>query len=200
MSMERNCREWVAAVVEFARTGSEEVAGVREHLQDCSNCRARWEDERRVTSDLRVLRDAAHLRKPSEARHNQILREFDLVRRRSARPSLKWALAAAAVVLLAIGVVELPRLHRTPLVAQLNVGQENSEPDSDASDFVDVPYAPPLAAGEFVSVVRTQLQPAALARMGIAVDLGYPNDIAADVMVGEDGLPRAVRLVDAIDF
>ena len=68
------------------------------------------------------------------------------------------------------------------------------------NDFVEVPYAPPLATGEFVRIVRTELRTTALARMGIYVDAAGADEIPADVLLGEDGFPRGVRVLDALDF
>jgi hypothetical protein len=76
------------------------------------------------------------------------------------------------------------------------------EASSDASalssdDFIAVPYAPPLAQGEIVRVVHTDLYPQALASLGIGVDALSSGDTPADVVVGEDGIPRAVRITEA---
>jgi hypothetical protein len=76
------------------------------------------------------------------------------------------------------------------------------EASSDASalssdDFVAVPYAPPLAQGEIVRVVHTDLYPEALASLGIGLDPSSAGDTPADVVVGEDGIPRAVRITEA---
>jgi len=155
---------------------------------------------------MHLARDAARVRRPAEARRNWILSEFEAAQLRSIRPALKWAIAAAtAILLLAIGFVELRRsgIQRTLNAPQSIIAQESPEIEGlpiDSAGFIAVPYAPPLATGEFVSVVRTELQPTALARMGIYVDAGYTADIPADVVVGEDGLPRAVRLVEAMEF
>jgi hypothetical protein len=51
-----------------------------------------------------------------------------------------------------------------------------------------------------VQVVRTELRPTALARMGIYVDAIDADAIPADVMLGEDGFPRGVRVLEAVDF
>jgi len=67
-------------------------------------------------------------------------------------------------------------------------------------DFVAVPYVPPLATGEFVRVVRTELRPTALARLGIYVDTTDADELSADVLLGEDGFPRGVRVLEAGDF
>ena len=204
---EANCRKRASEIVECARTGAEPDAELRGHLVECSRCSERWEDERKLSSEFRMLRDAARFRRPSEARRIRILGEFEAAQRRSSRPWLKWTAAAAAILLLAIGsLVETRRSgpHRGLNRAKATMAQEGAAEieglPADSSGFVAVPYAPPLATGEFVSVVRTELQPTALARMGIYVDASYTADIPADVVVGEDGLPRAVRVIEAIDF
>ncbi|MEP6714678.1 MAG: hypothetical protein ABJC09_03835, partial [Terriglobia bacterium] len=60
--------------------------------------------------------------------------------------------------------------------------------------FIAVPYVPPLAAGELVRVVHAELYPSALASLGVNVDPSWTTGIAADLLMGEDGFPRAVRL------
>ena len=196
--MEAKCTRWTAEIVECTRTASEPGAELRDHLRECSHCRERREDERRLTAQMQVARDAARVHRPAEARRSSILAQFDAAQRRPIRPSLKWVMAAAALLALAIGLVEFRR--NAP---QSTIAQESAEIEglpADNGGFIAVPYAPPLATGEFVSVVRTELQPTALARLGIYVDAGYATDIPADVVVGEDGLPRAVRLIETMEF
>jgi predicted anti-sigma-YlaC factor YlaD len=200
--MSMNCREWISEIVECARGGSQPDAQLESHLKACPKCAARWEDEQRLSAQLRLARDAAAGRRSSEARREEIMRRFALVPRRSSHPSWKWVLGAAAVLLLAtvLGYVLRNGGHAKPTVLgiqQVAVGSYGFEESTgDANEFVAVAYAPPLAAGEFVSVLRTELQPTALARMGIYVDAAYTNTIPADVLVGEDGFPRAVRVVE----
>ena len=69
--------------------------------------------------------------------------------------------------------------------------------DEFAAGFVPVPYADtygPLEAGE---IVRVKLGRAALESLGFTV-AGAESDpqVLADVLVGQDGLPRAIRFVD----
>jgi len=66
--------------------------------------------------------------------------------------------------------------------------------------FVDVPFAPPLAPGDLVRVVHAELAPVELARMGVLVDDADAGVVPADVVVGEDGFPRAVRLSEEQQF
>lgn len=206
------CSRWTQEIVECARTGSEPAGELQRHLGACLDCKERWQNERSLTLQLRVLRDAAGLRRSSTARRDRIMREFAMARRHSVHPSLKWALAAAAILLLTFGLAYAlkdalhPRAgHPGPIVARKPMVARETAPEievgtADENGFVAVPYAPPLAAGEFVSVIRTELEPEALARMGIFVDAASWGDVPADVITGEDGLPRAVRLIEGIEF
>lgn len=202
--MDSDCGKWSDEIVECARSGSQPGDALGEHLRQCSPCRERCEDELRLSEQFRALRDAARVRRPAETRRSRILTEFDAARPLRVRLWLKWS-AAAAVLLVALGSAELLRSHRPPAAptAAAAIAPTSGEFDGlplDSSGFMAVPYAPPLAAGELVSVVRTELRPSALARMGIYIDPGYSADIPADLVIGDDGLPRAVRLVEAVEF
>jgi len=205
-----NCRACIADLVECARAGSLPGAQLQGHLRACPSCRERWEGERALSVQFRKMRDAALAGPQTYAQRERIMREFEQARLGAFRPWLRWALGMAAVVLLAIAVGQVWRNVQQPtgpaksLIAEesMNAGAgaiDVSEMISD-SDFVEVPYAPPLATGELVRVVRTGLRPAALARMGIEIDTAVTDEIPADVLLGEDGFPRGVRVVEAVDF
>ena len=63
-------------------------------------------------------------------------------------------------------------------------------------DFVPLPFADEIGPQDLGMVVRVQLTRASLTELGYPVT-DTPDDdlISADVLVGEDGWPRAVRLV-----
>jgi hypothetical protein len=66
-----------------------------------------------------------------------------------------------------------------------------------ASAFVPLPFGEDPMLPEDEVVVRVWLPPAAFASFGVPVsDAGRDENILADVIVGEDGTPRAVRVVD----
>jgi hypothetical protein len=60
--------------------------------------------------------------------------------------------------------------------------------------FSKLPFALPPVPGETYQILHTQVEPADLARMGVAVDPGWTGTVQADIVVGEDGLAQAVRL------
>jgi hypothetical protein len=67
-----------------------------------------------------------------------------------------------------------------------------------AENFVRLPYADEIGPEDLGMVVRVQLTRASLTELGYpAIGNLNPDDnlVSADVLVGEDGWPRAVRLV-----
>ena len=64
------------------------------------------------------------------------------------------------------------------------------------SEFVPVPFTDAIGPEDPGMVVRVQLTRASLAELGYPVAEAPDEDlIRADVLVGEDGWPRGVRLV-----
>lgn len=65
-----------------------------------------------------------------------------------------------------------------------------------ATEFVPVPFAGSLSPGESAVIVRVQLPRSALEELGYPID-ETPSEqmIRADLVVGPDGWPRAVRIV-----
>jgi len=65
-----------------------------------------------------------------------------------------------------------------------------------ASDFVPVPYTGAITSDDPGMIVRVQLSRASLAQLGYPVAETPDEDlILADVLVGEDGWPRGVKLI-----
>jgi len=199
-----DCRNRMVEVVESARTGLQPDAELQKHLRECPRCRDRWDDEQRLSAEIRIMRADAAAQRRSEVRREAIMHEFELQHGTVMRRPFKLALGIAAILLLtvALGLVwrnsrpadaDAQNARRTPagnVFAESGLLEKLPEDD----DFIAVPYVPPLAPGEFVKVIRTELRPNALARMGIYVDASL-GEMPADVVFGEDGFPRAVRVL-----
>ena len=117
-----------------------------------------------------------------------VLAEFDRVKRR--KRARIWAAAAAA---LAASVTVVWMAEKRPVQnppAPVAVEAESEEP------FVPIPYVLPPAPFERVEVVRMSLPVSELIAAGFRMqtaDLGAEAE--ADVIVGQDGRLRAVRLI-----
>jgi hypothetical protein len=208
-----SCSERIADLVDLARAdrrnGLSAVGPHRElraHLAVCAGCRDRWDAERQLTAQLGIIRAGTAVLRSSDQRRKSLLQDFSQVHRHKAVASWAWALGAAAALLLAVFLGHAAGKWTRPAVRSKTVRSERTfvyqaSLSSDASalssdDFIAVPYTPPLAPGEMVRVVHADLDPDALASMGVEVDPSWAGDLPTDVVVGEDGLPRAVRIAD----
>jgi hypothetical protein len=89
---------------------------------------------------------------------------------------------------------------RRALVRTAAVPPRPPQPRGDAAPFVAIPYTLPLDPREPAAIVRMEMPVTALAAVGLAVAVPDPAARAqADVLVGEDGRIRAIRLVSLSD-
>ena len=203
------CSDRVAELVECARHGAAPGQELRAHLAECGRCGERWDAERRLTAEFSAMRLQAAALTATGPVPRVLMGQFaamDFARRqnKSVARSRGLALATAAAVVLAVFAGQIAgthsRVHGTPALVAYG-GPDAVEFSGDASelssdDFLAVPYTPPLAQGELVRVVHADLAPEALASLGIDVDPAGSGEVAADLVVGEDGIPRAVRITD----
>ena len=108
--------------------------------------------------------------------------------------------AAAAAVLIAIGITPALTGRHGPLpggparVAPAPSLIRGVQPDP-PSDFVIVPGAAALPPMESGTLVRVSLPASVLPSYGVT-PTGRSASVTADLIVGQDGLTRAVRIVD----
>jgi hypothetical protein len=202
-----DCEIATSELVENARHGGALTGEQAAHVSECSACRERWVAERGLTSRLRAMR-LTSVPASIEWSKAVLLREFDAHRRHERQVRWMWALSSAAVLVLS--VVAVRDVWMRPVAATAVSGhsvvaqsyplreypQESFKPADDAGErgFIQVPFALPPAPGETFGIVRTQLDPADLARMGVSVDPAWTGMLPADILVGEDGFTQAVRL------
>jgi hypothetical protein len=75
---------------------------------------------------------------------------------------------------------------------------QRNEPDPDATAFVALPFAPPVAPSEDQQVVRVRLPRGAMRQFGVMVREDRVREpVQADFLLGQDGIARAVRLVSS---
>jgi len=153
------------------------------------------DQERALAEWLRQVADADATDGASPVVRERLL-EAARVRRRAHRMSAikMYALAAGLVIATALPVWQLatrPAVERSGVATNLGAGDAEV-----ATAFYPLAYgAVPVTSG---NIVRVAVSPAAVAALGVE-PVGVntsPNDVLlADVVVGEDGLARAVRFV-----
>jgi hypothetical protein len=167
-------------------------------------------DDRDLALALRRLDSAMVVPAADPARAAALLAAFDAAqRRRTAPPSGRqyWymaALATAAVLLIAVGLnpaltgrhgpsPDARAMHK-PQASLLRGVQPAPAPPG---EFVMVPGAATLPAMESGSLVRIDVPVAMLPSLGLSPpQTNRTTSVTADLIVAQDGLPRAVRLVN----
>lgn len=180
------CRDGIPRMIECARSGAAPDPDLRSHLASCPACDERFESERNLSAQFKALRIGA----VREARRRQ--RPALLVPAMTNHPRNPWRWAAAAAVV--IGLAGAGAWHRgwapnpNGIVGQADTGD----------DFVPVPYTPPLAPGEFVRVVQVDLPAEEVAEMGFDLAGSAPRMVPVDLMLGQDDVPRALRILNDV--
>ncbi|HEX6464848.1 MAG TPA: hypothetical protein VFZ98_10355 [Vicinamibacterales bacterium] len=150
--------------------------------------------ERDLAKALRRLNDATVPPPVDPAREAALMATFDAAHAAPVRPALaKWlmtALAAAAVALIA---VLPPTQHPAP--STRHQAPSTQHPES-VTDFIVVPGAANLPPMESGSLVRIDLPVSVLPSLGVTPPATGRATVKADLVIGQDGLTRAVRLVN----
>lgn len=201
-----DCNQWTEELVECARRGAELPKRLSLHLSECRRCRDFWSAQQSLAPAIQAFRAALAGERSSEAGRNRLLAEFAKLEDTQPRLWIRWAWGVAATALLAL--VLLPAWRLAPgrsAISQPAISDDEEFADSAVGDgnegsFIPLPFVAPMAAGESVEIVRTELNGAELARMGIDLPVGFDEEFDADLVLGEDGSPRAVKLLGYQDF
>jgi hypothetical protein len=182
---------------EIAGPEPEESFGA--HLAGCPSCAARWAAGQPVAAGLRLLAgEMKNVSAPSRVEAH-LVRAYREKYRQPAAPTSEvhyWWAAAAAVLLVAGALWTGVRQPPPPLVA-VNSGIV-APAGSDEEDAAFVPL--PNAAGsqdDDVDMVRVELPRSAVTALGMpASDDTDAESVEAEVLVGPDGMARAVRFMN----
>lgn len=116
------------------------------------------------------------------------------------------AVAAAAPVTPQVVKQEPPVVARKRAVAPVTVAKSAPKPRADreeaeVQDFIAIPYAPPLTSWDRGQVMRVRLPRQTLRSFGIPVNEERMFErVPADLLMGEDGVARAIRFVSASEL
>jgi len=153
------------------------VAGERSreaqaHLAGCAACAAEVE---RTAGALALFRESVE-----RCAEHWVARP---VGRRSR--AWRWAMAVPVIAAILLTVV---LTHRTPAPAPVPLTQEQA--------FVRIPYVVPPAPYERTEVVHMNVPVAALIAVGFRMDEPAGASVPADVLVGQDNRPLAIRFLE----
>ena len=159
--------------------------------------------EQPVADALRALKRAAAVPPPDPTREAALLAAFDAAHAGGAAPARRdyWylgAFGAAAALLLATCLPAVRAGRHAPAAggsqashALPSRGVQLGPPD----EFSVVPGAAALPPMESGTLVRMDVPVSMLPSLGVTPPPGQVKAVTADLVVAQDGLPRAVRLV-----
>ena len=212
------CEEFAVAGLDLDTLAPAMQLAARQHLATCTHCAALQQQWQALQAELRAVgRETGGIGAP--ARVEMRLRQEFRTRHRTmktqrAAVTATWALAAAAVLIIALSWVRWHQervnsaLQTAPVAPKQMLTQPSAAFDAaelgetlvasnDYGDFTLLPGSMPSAT-EDVTVVHVQMQRAALGSFGLAIDEEHAGDwIQVDLLIGDDGLPQAVRLPES---
>jgi hypothetical protein len=206
------------------REGGLEASAGSGHLAECAACAARWNRQQALEAGLRLVSAGMRGEEAPPRVEAGLVAAFraqaGFKRRQASRqswrsyswwpPVLTWASAAATVVLAmvlmhgsrpvpgSIAPVSAPNRIAPAAVESAAVPADRVDEDSYGadSDFIPVPNAARIEPNEDVHLVRVEATRSAMMALGIVVGAENASDtVVADVVLGSDGMARAVRLV-----
>lgn len=175
----------------------------RAHLAGCPACSAHLARQRELAAVLkRVAEGFRGLKAPARV-EGQLVRAFRALNglpashgRNRWMVAACWAAAALLVAGLFLTVSRQPApLRLAPAVAELAADPEMAAIEADG--FIPLPNAERLGPNEEVNMVRMEVPRSTIVELGFAVNADRDTDrVEADVLLGADGLARAVRFLD----
>jgi len=201
------------------------LAAVESHIETCATCAARLARERRVSERLRALAAATASAAPSAAIESRLMAACAARQPARRRQTWVALVAAAAAIVLAMlswrsstGTPAQP----PPVPVSRSAPEPAAPPPIDVqppvravaddrprggrgparraavndSTFIALPAAAGLPDFESGVIVRMELPPAALPAYGLEIVTGSKMPVEADLLIGQDGQARAIRLVN----
>ncbi len=204
-----NCQEFWDGYPELAHFGE-----AQSHALECEACARQLAEQTALAAGLRAA--AAEWRSteaPDRVERNLVaaFRNRQTVqtgppRRAMWLPLLTWASAAAVLVVLAFLTIHgnKPVAPRRPVARAVELAAAApaaidwvSDDESNSGEFIPLPNAEQVGENDDVNVVRMEVPRSAMLAVGLPVSLGRESELVeADVMLGSDGLARAVRFVN----
>jgi hypothetical protein len=199
-----NCQEFGAGEL------VEHDAARLSHLRDCAACAARHAGEQRLAVGLKAL--AGQLRRTEAAPRveRRLVAAFraemgvaPAPRGSAWYPVLSWGAACAATVTLALFLMHgrQPQQVQRPVLSGVEVAALETPYSIDVtagldeSGFIPLPNALQIDPSDEMDMVRMEVPRSTL------IALGFPGgedegNVQADVLLGGDGVARAVRFLD----
>jgi hypothetical protein len=213
-----NCEEFELIGLESrdglqAGSNDPQLAAAVEHAATCSRCAALADSWQEARSALRTLRDATQSAEAPQRVEMQLRREFASRHRpwrsRSAAIFAAWTLATATLLFAGVSwwnwrvsqnLNTSSSGDHSPIPNLTNTSDDSADSmlvADNSGDFTMLPGSLPQETDD-AAIVRVRMQRGALSSFGLPVNEERLGDwIQVDLLVGQDGQPKAVRFPDS---
>jgi hypothetical protein len=181
------------------------------HVRECAGCAARMERARNLAAGLRAMAAGMTRTEAPSRVESRLLKAFraqtgnpEVLRiRRRWIPAATWAAAVAAMIAVGVFLVRdrppaevdrgAPRAVELALLEPAGTGFESAIEEG----FLLLPGAAQMGGADGVSILHVELRRSAMMQVGIEVSPERADEtVQAEVLVGSDGLARAVRFAE----
>jgi anti-sigma factor RsiW len=190
------CRQLQSDLIDLARGAvldPSREAALESHVRACAPCAVLLERQREMSDALRRLASEQRVPALNSRQLNTLLAVFGRPRGHSRPATIAVGLSLAASVLIVASLsVGLQRQASAPDSSPV-VAATPASPTSAETTFVVLPGAEALPRLESGRVIRIEIPESELTAVGLWP--AHAGAVQADVLVGQDGLARAVRFV-----
>jgi hypothetical protein len=197
-----NCQEFLRNMEDPVAAGSMNADWLA-HLSECPLCG----QQQKIAAGLRALAAVERQREAPAAVEASLVAEFRKwaqhgrpvrLPRRAAAWRMRALLAAAAgLVLMASALWRVPGRPAPLPAAAVPAAVAADSDDEDAGGFIPLPNAEGLGPNDDINVVSVEVPRSAILAAGVPLGDERPSEmIEADVMLGPDGLARAIRVAN----
>lgn len=169
------------------------------HTVDCRVCEAKWAGLSHWSEQVTVLEGQGVRLRPTEAAAAALVARIDARTEKKTTYWMPHSLAVAntlvAVAIAITCIVLLPSLRRTLYPAAHPAATYDVEQAVPAG-YVSLPFADPALPLDDAQVLPVQLSGEDLALMGVDVGESPQDVVQAEVLIGMDGWPRAIRIIE----
>lgn len=169
------------------------------HTVDCAACGEKWAGLARLSEQVATLECPEIAMQPQATAVATLLSRMDKARTPGKTYWMPHSLAVAntlvAVAIAITCIVLLPSLRRTMYPAAHQAATYDLEQAVPAG-YVSLPFGDPALPLDDAEVLPVQLSAEDLALMGVDVGEAPQEVVQAEVLIGMDGWPRAIRIVE----
>jgi hypothetical protein len=184
-----NCQHYKNELLESIRKAEALSEKLQEHLRKCSDCLQYSKSQQQLNSALSELKSKDR----SLGSQQPSIRLMNAVRQKERRRISQFFWMKAAAIFIVSVLCGSYWIYQSEYRQNPGNKKITTIKEQNPDDFVPLTYG--MAQDEPLQRVRVRLPRSALNDFGITLNQVRSKEVTADVIVGESGIPYAIRVV-----